>query len=60
MSLRARFKCSNKPGVVCVCANVKLVRRGEMKGALNEALQDRLSVFSHVKLEGAIEKVTAT
>lgn len=48
----------NKPGVVCVCANIKFVRRGEMKGPLNEAFQDRLSVFSHIKLEGAEKKVT--
>lgn len=49
----------NKPGVICVCANIKLVSRREMKGPLNEAFQDRLGVFSHIKLEGAVEKVTA-
>lgn len=58
MSERVWDEHDDEPGVVCVRADVKLVRRGEMKGPLNEAFQDGLGVFSHVKLEGA-KKVTA-
>lgn len=38
------------PGVVRVCAHVKLVSRWEVEWALYEALQDGLCVFSHVEL----------
>lgn len=40
----------DEPGVVRVGAHVKLVRGGEIEGALIEAFQDGLCVFSHVEL----------
>lgn len=43
-------RTQDTPGVVCVGAHVKLVRRWEVELALVEALKDGLCDFSHVEL----------
>lgn len=47
---RFGMEMMDTPGVVRVCAHVKLISRWEVEWALYEALQDGLCVFSHVEL----------